>query len=449
VFIWGSWLQSKMHSQGVTCSDCHDPHTQKLRAPGNAVCAQCHDAAKYDATAHHHHPPGQPAAQCVACHMPATIYMVVDPRRDHSMRVPRPDLSVSLGVPNACSDCHRENTAQWAADAVRAWYGRDAVGFQQFATTFAAAQRADPRVAADLVALAFAPGQPPVVRASALELMARQDGTDATDVATQAARDAEPLVRLAATRMGEALPVERRAAALAPLLADPLRAIRIEAARVLASAHGALPEAARAQWDTAAAEYVATLRYNADRPESNVALGTFEAAQGRLEPARAAFAQAVRLDPQYVPAYVNEADVLRAGGQGEESVAVLQRGLQRAPDSAALYHALGLAQVRQQQVDAALRSLERATQLDPADARYAYVYAVALHSTGKAPQAIRALQDGVRRWPHDRDMLLGLASFQLQAGDGAGARDTVQRLLQAYPGDPDGKSLEAQAAVLP
>ncbi len=112
VFIWGSWMQSRMHAAGVTCSDCHDPHTQQLRAPGNAVCAQCHEPSKYDAAAHHRHEQGSDGAQCANCHMPQGTYMVVDRRRDHSMRVPRPDESVALGVPNACSSCHTDRDAQ-------------------------------------------------------------------------------------------------------------------------------------------------------------------------------------------------------------------------------------------------------------------------------------------------------------------------------------------------
>jgi tetratricopeptide (TPR) repeat protein len=447
VFIWGSWLQSRMHAAGVTCSDCHDPHTQKLLTPGNAVCAQCHDASRYDTAAHHHHPPGQPSAQCVACHMPAATYMVVDPRRDHSMRVPRPDLTVSLGVPNACSGCHREQSPQWAVDAARRWYGRDPVGFQNFAPTFAAAEAGQPRAAADLVALAFAPDQPPIVRAAALEMLGRQRGRNVADVTARAALDAAPLVRLAAARLGESLPPEARAAALSPLLADPLRTVRIEAARSLASAEAALAEPARAQWTAAAAEYRATLRYNADRPESNVALGTFEAARGNLEASRAAFAQALLQDREYVPAYVNEADVLRAAGREQDALAVLRAGIEAVPGNAALHHALGLAQVRLQQRDAALESLGEAVRLDPDDARYAYVYAVALGSSGQVDRAIAGLRKALERWPHDRDLLVALASFELQSGDASAALGTAAQLLKAYPNDPDGKAIAAQAAA--
>ena len=123
VYNWGPFLQSKMYHQGVTCSDCHDPHTLKLRASGNAVCTQCHQAQKYDALAHHHHQPSTPGAQCAACHMPTRTYMVIDERHDHSMRVPRPDLSLKLGTPNACGQCHHDNGPEWAAQWVENWHG--------------------------------------------------------------------------------------------------------------------------------------------------------------------------------------------------------------------------------------------------------------------------------------------------------------------------------------
>ena len=126
VYNWGSFAQSRMHAQGVTCSDCHDPHSLKLKAPGNAVCAQCHQPAKFDSPAHTHHAAGTPGAACAACHMPTTTYMVVDPRHDHSMRIPRPDLSAKFGMPNACNNCHTKQTAEWAAAAIAEWNGKAA-----------------------------------------------------------------------------------------------------------------------------------------------------------------------------------------------------------------------------------------------------------------------------------------------------------------------------------
>jgi tetratricopeptide (TPR) repeat protein len=444
VFIWGSWLQSRMHAAGVTCSDCHDPHTQKLRAPGNAACAQCHDASKYDAGTHHRHRQGAAGAQCVGCHMPRTTYMVVDPRRDHSMRVPRPDESVTLGVPNACNSCHTDRDAKWAAQVMRDWLGRDAAGYQTFAAVFRAAESAEPSALDQLAGVAADTAQPAIVRASAVARLAGS-GQFTRDFVQGTARDANPLVRLAAVQLADVMPAEMRATVLGPLLGDATRAVRIEAARSLAGGQDRLPQELLPHWEAASQEYIATLQYNADRPESRVALGGFKAALGQTDEARAQFTAAIQLDPEFVPAYVNAADVLRAQGRDQESADMLQQGLQRVPMSAALHHALGLAQIRLQQPAFALASLRRAVELDPATARYTYVLAVALHSTGQADEAIHRLQEAVKRWPYDRDMLMALTSFQLESGKRQDARETAQKLVAAYPADPQVRVLAEQA----
>jgi hypothetical protein len=123
VYEYGSFLQSKMYRAGVTCSDCHDPHSLRVAQPTSGACARCHAPAKFDTSAHHHHRAGTPGASCIECHMPTRTYMVVDPRRDHSLRVPRPDLSVKLGTPDSCTGCHRDRTPRWAAEALARWYG--------------------------------------------------------------------------------------------------------------------------------------------------------------------------------------------------------------------------------------------------------------------------------------------------------------------------------------
>ena len=123
VFEYGSFLQSRMHERGVTCADCHDPHSGHLRAEGNALCAQCHQPSHYDTQSHHHHTVGSDTPRCVQCHMLARNYMVVHRRHDHSFRVPRPDLSVALGTPDTCTDCHRDHGAQWSANVVAKWLG--------------------------------------------------------------------------------------------------------------------------------------------------------------------------------------------------------------------------------------------------------------------------------------------------------------------------------------
>ncbi len=443
VYVWGSFLQSRMYRQGVTCSDCHDPHTQKLKAAGNAVCAQCHAAAKYDGAAHHFHRPGTRAAECVSCHMPTATYMVVDPRRDHSFRVPRPDLTAALGVPNACNACHRETDAKWAADAVRKRYGRDAGGFQAFARTFRDAELGKAGAAAALAAVAADTSQSPIARASALARLEAQPDRGTAPAAFAGAHDADPLVRLAAARLADALPVRERVAVAGPLLADALRAVRVEAARVLAAVpENELTADQRAARERAADEYVATQRYNADRPEARTSLGSYYARLGRFDAAQAEFRAAIALDKRFVPAYVNAADAYREEGREDDAQRLLTDGLAVAGDSAPLHHALGLAYARQRKDPAAaLRELARAAQLAPDSARYAYVYAVALHSFGRAPEAIRTLEAAAARWPADREILRALATMQRDAGRPEAARKAAEALATAYPDDPDARAL--------
>ena len=123
-YEWGSFIQSKMYHEGVTCSDCHDPHTAKLpQVSLNAVCGKCHSQQKFGSEQHTHHKAESAGALCVNCHMTTKTYMVVDARRDHSFRVPRPDFSVAYGTPNACNQCHKDKTKQWAVETVVKWYG--------------------------------------------------------------------------------------------------------------------------------------------------------------------------------------------------------------------------------------------------------------------------------------------------------------------------------------
>ena len=97
-YVFGSFIQSKMYHKDIRCTDCHNPHTARLKHEGNKVCTSCHQhaAAKYDTPATISTSPIRPVRSCVECHMPETTYMEVDPRRDHSIRIPRPDLSVAI-----------------------------------------------------------------------------------------------------------------------------------------------------------------------------------------------------------------------------------------------------------------------------------------------------------------------------------------------------------------
>lgn len=435
VFIWGSFLQSRMHAAGVTCSDCHEPHGQKLRAPGNAVCAQCHLASKYDSRDHHFHPEDTPGAQCTSCHMAATTYMVVDPRRDHSLRVPRPDLTVKLGTPNACNECHRESTAQWSADWVARWYGPQRRREAHYGEAIDAGRRAAPGAARGLVALADSLAYPPIVRATALELLARFPGATADDLLRRALGDADPLVRRAAMAAWQPGSEERLVATLTPLLADPVRAIRIEAARRVAPQGVRLEPSARAAFERAIAEFESVQRENLDRPEAWTNLGNLYRDRGDAARAERAFRGALERDARFVPAWINLADLNRELQRDRDAEAVLREGLRAVPGAPALRHALGLTLVRLGSKSAALTELAAAHRAAASEPRYAYVYAAALQDVGRRAEALRVLSEAAGRGG-DRDVLLALAVARNEAGDEAGAREALRALAAINPEDP-------------
>lgn len=447
VYEYGSFLQSRMYAKGVRCSDCHDPHTAKLRSAGNALCAICHNAEApkardsidsaglkhkdYDSPAHHFHRPGEPGSQCVDCHMAARTYMVIDPRRDHSFRIPRPDLSVKLATPNACNSCHASKSPKWASDAVARRYGPSRRQESHFGEALWAGRTRRVDATSRLASLARDSAQPDIARATAMQLLRLYPGQTANEVFRDALSHSDPLIRHAALEGLEALPHPQRTAQAVPLLGDPVRAVRIEAARLLASfAPGQLDQAARPAFDAALAEYVAAQHENADRPEAHLNLGGLYASLRKPDQAEAEYRKAIELDPAFVPAYVNLADLQRATGLEQQAELTLRGGLRAAPTNASLHHALGLSLIRQKRSPQALAELALAAKQAPDDPHYAYVYGIALHDLGKSRESMSVLETALARYPGDRDLLAALASYVQDSGDAQAAARYSERLRQ-------------------
>ncbi len=390
VFEYGSFLQSRMHAKGVSCSDCHEPHSGLLRFEGNngnATCGSCHSPARFDQPEHHHHPQeGPQAVGCVDCHMPTRRYMRVDDRRDHSLRVPRPDLTQKIGAPNACNGCHSERSAAWAQAAVVRWYGTGRSSRPHYGEAIAAGRRGDSGAGARLLSVAADREVPAIARATALSLLARAPEADEHAFAL-AARDPEPLVRFGAAQGAMGLPPTARLAAIGGLLRDPLRAVREEAARgLLPLPPGGLPVEAQAAFAAALAELRASLALARERPEVLLELGGIALARGELAAAEEEYRGALRLDPGFVAAYANLAEAFRLQGREADVERVLTAGIARAPRAAPLHHALGLALVRQGRLAEAIAPLRRAAALAPDEARFAQVLDLAERELGSASQ---------------------------------------------------------------
>ena len=438
VYVWGSFRQSRMYQSGVTCSDCHDPHSADVKLPGEQVCYLCHAPDRYARKEHHFHTPASAGASCVECHMPATTYMGVDQRHDHSFRIPRPDLSVSMGTPNACNQCHSDQTAAWAVEHLNAWYGKQPQSFQQYAEALNAARMGRIDAGSLLLKLAMDSAQPAIARATAFSNLGTHLDRNGLMLIQQGLNDDDPLIRQGALTALESAPVQQRMLGF-PLVWDDVLSVRVQAARVMAAFPAdQIPVDRREKLNQVIQEYIQTQEFNGERPESQLNLGGIYTDMRQYGKAEQSYRKALRLQPVFVPAYINFSQMLSNRGREVEAANLLQSGIKHVPLSlsAVLYHALGLSQVRQKNTREAIQSLAKAAELDVDNRRYQYVYALALQSVGKLDQAMDILRRTHERHPSDADILYALVTFNRDAGKREDALVYARKLQTLIPDNP-------------
>ena len=447
VYVYGSFLQSRMYGQGVVCGDCHNPHSLNLRFEGNALCGQCHDpvpavdrfetleAKNYDSPEHHFHPVGSAGAQCVNCHMAERTYMVVDPRRDHSFRIPRPDLSVTLGTPNACNDCHTGESAQWAAEAVAEWYGPGRRRDPHYGEALAAGRAGDPEGGARLIALSEDSNEPAIVRATALDLLAAY-GDEGRPALIMGLQDTSPLVRASAVSGLEQSALDELLPTLTPLLRDPLRAVRMEAARVLAPALASVSGSDRELLAGALAEYEQVQLSLADTAAAHLNLGVIHNAAGDTGRALEDYRTALEREPGFTPASINLANLLNGLGRNPEAERVLTDAIRRNGAEGELYYSLGLLQGEMNRMAAATANLEIAADLLPGRPRVRYNYGLALQRLGRRAEAEAQFLESYRVGPDDPSVVQALAIFYAQDARWDEALEWAERLVEMVPDEP-------------
>ena len=426
VYVYGSFLQSKMHGAGVTCSNCHNPHTLKVRAEGNALCAQCHLPQRFDTAEHHLHPVGSDGAQCVNCHMPEKTYMQVDARRDHSFRVPRPDLSMSIGSPNACTSCHSDKTDAWAAGVLEEKFGKPD---PHYGEALYAGRVGAPDAEGRLLKLVMDEKQPEIVRATAVSMLPRYLSQTSAQVLQVIAQGDDALLHLGLAQSLENVPERIRPALGIPLLYEDERVTTALAANAIAGAPmDQYPADVAEHFQQAIVDYEVSENFNADRPESQVNLAGLYLQRGDVARAEKTYRSAIESDASFSPAYINLADLYRATGREAEAEKVLRQGLRATYDKTAVLHALGLNLVRQKRMDEALEYLQQAAESDLAPARYIYVYGVALNSVGKPDTAIQSQEQGLERYPGNPQLLQLLVSLNREQGNAEKAQQYEQQL---------------------
>jgi tetratricopeptide (TPR) repeat protein len=448
-YEWSSFVQSKMYDEGVTCSDCHDPHSGKLpKGNLNSVCGKCHPLANFGSEQHHHHKAGSAGALCVNCHMPERTYMVVAVNHDHSFRVPRPDFSVAYGTPNACNQCHKDKSSSWAADTIAKWYGSSRRQESQFVKAIDAGRRGLPHAEQELTAVITDPEMPAIARATALSLLPQYLSPFSFPTLEPSLGDGDALVRMEAVRALTPLNQRDRSRLAVPLLTDSIRAVRIEAARLLAGTPpDLLQDAQRSALHRAISELIASEMASAERPESHMNLALLYSRMGRTTDVETEFTTALHLDPDYVPAMVNLADLYRAQNRDDEGQRWLEKAIALAPNAAEPVYALALLKIRRKQYGEVLPLLGKAAALQPDNLLYNYVYAVALNSSGHVEQAIAVLQQAHQRRPADRQMLIGLIAFERDQANMSAAITYARQLLELAPDDSDAQATLSELTV--
>lgn len=432
VYEWGSFLQSRMYQAGVRCSDCHNPHSGKLQAPGNALCVRCHEPARFDVTAHSHHVGGK-APLCVDCHMPPATFMQIDERRDHSIRIPRPDHSLEFGTPNACNGCHTKESPTWARDALAKWFP-DSKPRAHFVDGLGRDRKGALDAPKALRAAIENGATPAIARASALERLGAYPSEKTLRTLRAALADPEALIAYGALLGAAQLPPQQRAPLLVPVLEHRVRAVRIAASKALASVSLAeVPNEARAALERGFAEVEQSFEVSASRAETYVERSGFELARGKLQAAEASLQRALEREPCLAEAHLNLAELARLRRDEPAAEREIRVALRCDPRNAAAHHALGLWQVRAHQANAATASLKKAVELAPTEPRFSYVLAVALAGNGDRNEAIQVLEGTLKNRPNDANALQALSKYLHDAGQlerAAEARRALESLLR-------------------
>jgi predicted CXXCH cytochrome family protein len=427
VFEYGSFQQSKMAMAGVTCLDCHSAHEGTVKPVGNALCTQCHTQApperfaqfkpggNFDTPAHTHHPIGSTGSRCVNCHMPQRTYMKVDPRRDHSMVIPRPELSATYGTPNGCTSCHEGKTNAWAAETMDSWYGTGWRRRPTIAHAFAGAAKSDPASIAALRALVADDKQSGIVKASAIAAMTQVARQDVAPDVKAAAGSPDPLLRLGAAKAAADLPQEQRLETVGTLLGDRYGSVRVTAITALS----ATPSMeflgdSRRSFNDAVKDLRAYVDANADFAEVQTSYGLFLFGQRRAQDSEKAFEQAIALDPALSGARANLAELYRATGRNQRSEETYAEAITIAPENADLRYGHALALVRRQALSEAIDELRVAVRLAPENTRYLTTLAIALDSSGGTQEAFTLLAQAEAGGATDASLLQTGIQFGLK-----------------------------------
>jgi len=461
-YEYASFTQSKMFEKGIKCNDCHDSHSVKTLQDDNEVCMKCHRPDIYDTPSHHFHKMpdknghhlinrGKPeykqgtGSQCVNCHMVGQFYMGIDYRRDHSFRNPRPDLTISIGTPNACNDCHTDKSVIWSQGFIEKWYGTKKR--PHYGETFAAANRRDPKAIPGLILYAGNELFPLMVRATAVSLLANYNDSLSTKAIKRALSDPASLVRHSAINSFAPEDVKSFEKIMTPLLNDPVKGIRTEAAiRLSVVAEDQLSAPVKKARKAALQEYVDVNLYVSDFPGGRYNLGLMYTNAGELEKAAESYRSALKIDGLFYMAKVNLATVYNQQGKNDEAERLLREVVAENPEINDVYYSLALLLAEMGNIPESRKYFLKAAELMPERPRIIYNLGLLENSQGNLTVAEEYLLQALKMEPDNFDFLFAVCTFYLEHRQNSKVIEYARRLDTKYPQNPAGKQLLQAAA---
>lgn len=438
-YEYGSFAQSKMFHNNVRCSNCHNPHSGKLKLKGNAMCLSCHQP-EYDKPEHHFHAAGTEGAQCVNCHMPQKTYMGNDHRRDHSFRIPRPDQSITFGTPNTCISCHTKKSNQWAAAAIVKWYGKDRA--YHFSDDLAPGSLLNGESEKHLLKLLADTSQPEIARATAAYYLGSMNTQGGSVALLHVLNDKKPLVRYHAVRALQNFNPEVWKGNAFTILTDKVRAVRIAAADLYHTIPPSeIPANYKSAFERADAENRRYLHEQTDFSVGNVMVADFKLQEGNYLEAVKYYIRGLKKDSLMNYARLNLSAAYSSMGKNPEALQALENAARIDQGNDRIFYNLGLLNYEMNNAPEAIKNFQRGVQLNSQNTDLYYNYGLLLQIQKKPSEAEKIFLRGYKIEPGNIKINNALAIFYLQQDQPQKAKIHATVLYQQDPNNPEYKEI--------
>lgn len=437
-YIYGSFLQSKMYQKGIKCNDCHNVHSAKKKFEGNKLCLQCHQTSKYNTESHHHHKNESKGALCVNCHMPGQFYMGRDFRRDHSFRVPRPDVSKAIGSPNACNQCHTDQSVDWAVSKTSAWYGKPKNS--HYGVVFHQSSQMGIEGLQGLKKIIFDNKTAMIVRITAIDLLQRNYPDQSQAILNSLLNHKNPALRFQSVYNSNVEP--ENANQFLVLLKDSVKAIRSDAAMKLSRNPSYVSEEYKKDYDRSLKEYLSIINYNIDFPDAKLTMADYYHSVKEYKKAEEFYKKAIKQDNQLFTAQINLAYLYNATNRIPEAILVFDNYLKKNPNDFQVFQAVGLLLGESGDYKKAAVYLEKAKSGIAQNERIVLNLAKIYAYTGEKEKAERYFVSLVSQYPSNSEYYMALFEFYTQQKNYPKAKNIALLLLQKFPQIPERKQIE-------